>query len=227
MDRIVVIGASGHAKVITDIIEENGQNEIFGFIDSFKKIGTKILGYEVIGDERQIPYLIKKEGITKGIIAIGDNWLRKEMFKKIKAISHNFEYVSAIHPSAIISNYSTIGRGVAIMAGAVINAEARVEDFSIVNTKASLGHESILKKYGSLSSGVIVGGSVHIGPFTAISIGATIINNISIGKHSVIGAGAVVTKNIGNFQVVYGIPAKFVHNRKKGENYLRSNVISP
>ncbi len=152
MENIIIIGASGHAKVITDIIEKNGQYEIFGFLDSFKKIGTNILGYQIIGDENHIPYLIEKEGITKGIIAIGDNWVRKEMFKKIKAINHSFDFISAIHPSASISNYATIGRGVAVMAGTVINAEAQVGDFSIVNTNASLGHDSILEKYCSLSS---------------------------------------------------------------------------
>ena len=226
MEKIIIIGASGHAKVITDIIEKNGQFEIFGFIDSFKKIGTNILGYQIIGDEDHIPYLMEKEGITKGIIAIGDNWERKKMFKKIKAINHSFDFISAIHPSASISNYSTIGRGVAVMAGTVINADAQVGDFSIVNTKASLGHDSILEKYSSLSSGVIVGGNVTIGKFTAISVGATIINNITIGKHTVIGAGAVVARNIGDFQVAYGIPAKFVQKRNKGDNYLRSKDIS-
>lgn len=226
MEKIIIIGASGHGKVITEIIEKNGQYEIFGFIDSFKKIGTNILGYKIIGDENHIPYLMEKEGIAKGIIAIGDNLKRKKMFKKIKSIRHNFDFISAIHPSASISNYSTIGKGVAVMAGTVINAEAQVGDFSIINTKASLGHDSILEKYSSLSSGVTVGGNVTIGKFTAISIGATIVNNITIGKHTIIGAGAVVTRKIGNFQVAYGIPAKFVQKRNKGDNYLINNDIS-
>lgn len=226
MEKIIIVGASGHGKVITEIIEKNGQYEIYGFIDSFKKIGTNILGYKIIGDENYIPYLMEKEGIAKGIIAIGDNLKRKKMFKKIKSISHNFDFISAIHPSANISKYSTIGRGVAVMAGTVINAEAQVGDFSIVNTKASLGHDSILEKYSSLSSGVTVGGNVTIGKFTAISIGATIVNNITIGKHTIIGAGAVVTRKIGNFQIAYGIPAKFVQKRSKGDNYLINKDIS-
>jgi len=226
MENIIVIGASGHAKVITDIIEKSGQYKIFGFIDSHIKIGTNILGYQVIGNENHISYLKEKEGITKGIIAIGDSWVRKEMFKKIIAINPNFDFISAIHPSASICNYAIIGKGVAVMAGTVINAEAKVGDFSIINTKASLGHDSVMEEYSSLSSGVIVGGNVTIGKFTAISIGATIINNITIGKHTVIGAGAVVTRNIGDFQVAYGTPAKFVQKRKKGDKYLKSNDIN-
>ena len=225
MENIIIIGASGHAKVITDIIEKSGQYEIFGFVDSFKKIGTNILGYQIIGDENHIPYLMEKEGITKGIIAIGDNWERKEMFKKIKAISRSFDFISAIHPSASISNYSKIGKGTVVMAGAVVNADAQIGDFGIVNTKASLGHDSIMREYASLSSGVVVGGNVKIGKFAAISIGVTIVNNTTIGKHSVVGAGAVVTRSIGDFQVAYGIPAKFVQKRNKGDNYLRINDI--
>lgn len=226
MENIIVIGASGHAKVITDIIEKNGHYKIFGFIDSFKNIGTNILGYRVIGNENHISYLMEKKGITKGIIAIGDNWSRKEMFKRIKALNHSFDFISAIHPSASISNYSTIGKGVAVMAGTVINAEAEVGDFSIINTKASLGHESVMEEFSSLSSGVIVGGNVTIGKFTALSIGTTIVNNITIGKHTVIGAGSLVTRNIGDFQVAYGFPAKFIQKRSKGDNYLRNTNIS-
>jgi len=225
MEKIIIIGASGHAKVIADIIEKNGKYEIFGFIDTYKQIGTKILGYQVIGDVKLIPYLMEKEGIKKGIIAIGDNWLRKGMFIKIKTIVPDFDFISAIHPSASISNFVLIKKGTVVMAGAVVNADSQIGAFSIVNTKASLGHDSIMQEYSSLSSGVVVGGNVTIGKFTSVSIGATIVNNSSIGKHTVIGAGSVVTQNIGDFQIAYGIPAKFIRKRNKGEDYLRTNGL--
>jgi sugar O-acyltransferase (sialic acid O-acetyltransferase NeuD family) len=226
MEKIIIIGASGHGTVITDILEENGQYEVFGFIDSFKEIGSRVFGYPILGNENHIPYLMEKEGITKGIIAIGDNWERKKMFKKIKDMAPAFDFISAIHPSASVSKYATIGKGTVVMAGTVINANAQTGDFSIVNSKASFGHDSILGKFSSLSPGVIVGGNVAIGKFSAISIGVIIVNNITIGKHTVIGAGAVVTRDMGNFQVAHGIPAKFIKKRNKGDLYLNKNEIS-
>ncbi|MCK5443313.1 MAG: acetyltransferase, partial [Maribacter sp.] len=168
----------------------------------------------------------ENECITKGIIAIGANRARKEMFEKIKDMAFDFDFISAIDPSANVSKYAAIGRGTVVMAGTVINANAQTGDFSIVNSKASLGHDSILGEYSSLSPGAIIGGNVTIGKFTAISIGVTIVNNITIGEHTVIGAGAVVTRDIGNFQMAHGIPAKFIKKRNKGDLYLNKNEIS-
>ena len=213
MEKIIIIGASGHAKVITDIIEKTGQYEVYGFVDSYKKIGSDILGYKIIGDEKCIPYLKEKEGIKKGIVAIGDNWKRKEMVKKIKDLVIDFDFISAIHPSVSISNYISIGKGVAVMAGVVVNSDAQIGDHCIINTKASLGHDSMMEEFSSLASGVTIGGNTNIGKFAAISIGATVVNNVTIGKHTVIGAGALVTKDIGDFQVAYGSPAKFINKR--------------
>jgi len=226
MEKIIIIGASGHAKVITDIIEKNGQYEIYGFVDSYKKMGSDILRYKIIGDEKCIPYLKEKEGIIKGIVAIGDNWKRKEMVKKIKDLVMDFDFISAIHPSASISNYISIGKGVAVMAGVVINSDAQIDDYCIINSKASLGHDSMMEEFSSLSSGVTIGGNVNIGKFTAISIGATVVNNVNIGKHTVIGAGALVTKDVGDFQIAYGSPAKLINKRNKGDSYLSNNSIN-
>lgn len=226
MEKIIIIGASGHAKVITDIIEKNGQFEVYGFVDSNKKIGSDILGYKIIGDEKCTPSLKEKEGIKKGIVAIGDNWQRKEMVKKIKALVMDFDFISAIHPSASISNYISIGKGVAVMSGAVVNSDAQIGDHCIINTKASLGHDSMMEEFSSLSSGVTIGGNVTIGKFTAISIGATVVNNVNIGNHTVIGAGALVTKDVGDFQLAYGSPANLIKNRNKGDSYLSNNSIS-
>jgi sugar O-acyltransferase (sialic acid O-acetyltransferase NeuD family) len=220
MEKIIIIGASGHAKVVADIIEKNGKYEIFGFIDTYKQIGTKILGYQIIGNETQIPYLMKKEDIKQGIIAIGDNWVRKQMFMKIRTIAPDFDFISAIHPSARISNSAIIKKGTVIMAGAIVNSDSKIGIFSIVNSMSSLGHDGNMLDFSSLSSGVVIGGNVTIGKYTAISIGATIINNISIGKHTVVGAGAVATKDIGDFEIAYGVPAKFIKKRSKGDCYL-------
>lgn len=218
-EKIVIIGASGHAKVIIDTIELMGEYEIGGLIDSYKLKGEKILNYEVIGTEEDLPRLLQK-GISKGIIAIGDNWTRFKMYSKIQQIAPDFQFISVIHPSAIVSRYAKIGKGVAVLCGVIINADAVIEDCCILNTNASLGHDSIMQRFSSIAPSCTIGGTVTIGEFSAISIGATVNQNLTIGKHTVIGSGSVVVRSIEDNSVAYGVPAKVIRARKKEDPYL-------
>ncbi len=219
MEKILVFGASGHAKVIIEAIELNKKYQIAGLIDSYRPKSYKVFEYEVLGDEYLLPALMKK-GITKGIIAIGDNWIRHKMYQKIHELVPDFEFITVIHPSAIISEHSKVGKGTVILASGTVNADAEVGDFCIINTNANFGHDSIMEDFSSLAPGVTTGGTIHVGEFTAISIGVTIIQNLSIGKHCVIGAGAVVTSNISDNKLAYGVPAKVIKERNQGEPYL-------
>src|ERR1035438_7329848 len=119
--NIVIIGASGHAKVVIDIIEQQGSFKIVGLIDSFKEPGTRLMGYDVVGQEESIPELIAAEKIAGGIIAIGHNWVRYRMAKSIRELAPGFAFVNAIHPSARIAREVTVGHGVAVMAGVSVN----------------------------------------------------------------------------------------------------------
>ncbi len=225
MDKILIIGASGHAKVVADTIELNGVYEIYGFVDSFKTKGNKVLGYEVLGTEDIIPDLLQK-GVTKCVIAIGDNWLRSLMYYKIQKIAPDFEFVTIIHPSAVISQYASIGKGTVLLNSSKINADAKVGDFCIINTNANLGHDSVMENFSSLAPSATIGGTVKIGEFSAISMGASVIQNLSIGEHTVIGAGAVVTYNISNKCIAYGVPARVIRKREMGENYFNSTTCT-
>ncbi|MFI0429064.1 acetyltransferase [Mariniflexile sp. HMF6888] len=218
--NIIIIGASGHAKVVIDIVEKQKMFNIIGLIDSYKKVGTKISGYKILGTEDIIEQLMADQEVIGGIIAIGDNWTRHLIKEKIKKTTPNFEFLSAIHPNAVLSKNIKIPKGTVIMAGAIINSDAIVGEFCIINTNASLGHESTMQNYSSLAPGVNIGGNVNIGDFSAISIGATIIQNINIGDHALVGAGALVINDVKDCDVVYGVPAKHIRTRNIDEKYL-------
>src|SRR5690606_20580746 len=193
---------------------------IVGLIDSFKPIGSKVYDYKVIGKEDDLPKLTLAFNFNLGIIAIGDNWTRKTMHDKIRKILPDFDFVNAIHPSALIGKNVTIKKGIAMMAGAIVNSDAKVGAFTIINTKASLGHDSQLKDFASLAPSATIGGNVTICTCTAISLGANVLQDISIGRHVIIGAGSLVNKNIADFKMVYGVPAKVIKTIEKGEKYL-------
>lgn len=223
MDKVLIIGTSGHAKVVIDIIENEGKYEIYGLIDTFKEVGDSVYGYKILGTEKDIAEIILENKIIGGFIAIGDNWSRHTIFKHIIKLNSNFKFISIIHSNTSIGKNVQIGNGTVVMPGAVINADSVVGDFCIVNTLASLDHESTLQDFASLGPGANISGNVSIGAFTAISLGAKVIENIEIKSHTIVGAGAVVLKNIESHKVVYGVPAKEIRDRKEGEKYLGKN----
>jgi sugar O-acyltransferase (sialic acid O-acetyltransferase NeuD family) len=220
MQNVVIFGASGHGDVVLDCLEKQKKFNILGFVDSFKKKGKRRNNYQILGNEHDLPYLIEKFNLTGGIVAIGDNWIRKVIVDRIERIVPNFNFITAIHPKAIIGKDVHIGKGTTIMPGAVINANSRIGDFCIVNTNSSLGHDGNLQDFSSLASGVCTGGNFELGEFSAVSLGVNIIENIQIKEHTIVGAGSLVVKDIQNNVVAYGTPAKIIRKRTQGEGYL-------
>lgn len=226
MKNIVIIGASGHGGMLMDCIEKEGRFNVMGFVDSFKEEGTQMNGYEILGSEQALPRLIDKFNIQGAILAIGNNWIRKIMVNKIHDIAPDLDFVSTIHPSALLGKGVKIGKGSAVLPGAIVNANATIGDFCILNTNSSLGHDGYMEDFSSIASGVCTGGNLILGRFSAISLGANIIEKISIGEHSVIGAGSLVVKNVGSHSIVYGSPARFVRRRSVGDPYLKGDTVT-
>lgn len=214
MKNIVIIGASGHGGAILDCIEKEGKYNIVGFIDSFKKKETTYNGVKILGSEYDLPYLMDKYNLFGGIVAIGDNWNRQQLVRNINKFSPTFKFITTIHPSVIIGRNVSIGNGVAIMAGVIVNANSSITDHCILNTYSSMDHDGLMQEYSSLAPRVCVGGNLVLGAFSSIGLGSSVIENINIGAHTVIGAGSLVLKDIGNFAVAFGNPARETRKKK-------------
>lgn len=220
MEKILLIGASGHAKVALDVIEREGRYEILGLIDSYKPAGERFFGYEILGAEDMLYSLFKSGEVFGGMIAIGDNWTRHQMAGKIQALVPEFTFITAIHPSAILGRGVTVGAGSVLMAGVVVNSDSKIGEHCILNTKSALDHDCVMGNFSSLAPGVTTGGKVTVGEFSAISLGANIIHGVNIGGQTVLGAGAVTLEDIPSYCVAYGVPAKVIRKREAGEKYL-------
>ncbi len=219
-NEVVIVGSSGHAKVVIDIFEKSGAYDIVGLVDPLRQVGEKIMNYRILGSLENLPQLLRDRPNCKIFIAIGDNWIRKQEYDRITGLLPDIGFATAVHPSAQIGSGVTIGKGTAIMAGAVINSDTVVGDFVIVNTKASADHENHLGNFSSLAPNVTLGGKVTIGEFTAVGIGATALHGVAIGKHCLIGAGSLILRDCSDNVVVYGVPAKVIRNRREGDKYL-------
>lgn len=226
MKNILIYGASGHAKMIVDIIHRNNDYTLIGFLDSLKPMDKVVYGYNILGDLDQLPYLIEELNIEGIIIGIGENSTRRAAYHKIKEIAPQLEFVSVIHPSATIATDVSIVEGTVIMANVVINADAQVGRFCILNTASTLGHDCQMADFSSLASGATIGGNVQIGVCSAICLGARVIHDLKIGDHTVIGAGSIVLKSIGDNKTAFGTPINIIKDRCSNSTYLSKQCKS-
>src|SRR5258706_1013671 len=217
--RIVVIGSSGHARVVVDILHQN-HCEVVGLLDTYKPIANEVLGHQVLGSDEDLSALVTANICDSVIVAIGDNWIRNRMVRRIRELVPGIRFVSAIHPSAQIARDVSIRQGTVIMAGVVVNTGCDIREFCILNTRSVLDHDLIMEKFFSLAPGGTTGGGVRIGAFSAIAIGAVISHSIRIGEKTVIGAGATVVEDIPDGVVAYGTPARIIRSRNPEDSYL-------
>ncbi len=219
MQKIVVIGSSGHAKVVVDALQCEGRYSIVGLIDATQS-GAEVLGYTTVGREDDLRRLSKDHGLEGIVVAIGDNVVRARVIERLGAAHPQLGLVTAIHPSAVVANDVVIGDGSVILAGAIVNSGSTLGTGCIINTGASLDHDSRMADYSSLAPGALTGGNCRIGSCSAIGLGAVVKHGISIGDHTVIGAGATVLEDVESLRVAYGTPARVIREREVGEEYL-------
>ncbi len=219
--KIALIGGGTQLSYSIDIIEKQNLYKIVGIIDSVKEIGSNLFGYKVIGRQEDIVELRVKYNIEGCLITIGDNWTRKNIYNQISNLAPKLLWPNAIHPSVIIGNYVSIGKGILAMAGVIINSNAHLGDFTNYFTNCNVEHDCYIDDFASISAGVVLGGKVKVGKYSAIALSATIFDRLSIGENTVIGASSLVTKDIPDNVLAYGNPAKIVRIREKGEKFLK------
>lgn len=199
MNRLIIIGASGHGKVVADIAKLSGYTDI-AFLDDAPGLEL-VSGYPVLGAVSAFSAYLQDDFF----VAIGNSDIRRRIQDEIA--SSGARLVTLIHPSAVVAQDVVIGEGTAVMAGAVINPSVRIGRGCIVNTSASVDHDCVIGDFSHISVGAHLAGTVSIGDGTWVGIGAVVSNNISICSDCMIGAGAVVVKSIDAGGKYYGIPA--------------------
>lgn len=218
--RLVVIGGSGHGKVVLDTLDCERRHVVVGLLDAAIPRGSLVMGRPVLGQEEDLPRLMEQLDIEAGMVAIGDNWTRARVMERLKTLAPGFRFAAAVHPSARVAQDVVIGDGTVVMAGAVIQPGCRLGVGAIVNTSASLDHDGLLGDYSSLAPGVVAGGNLALGAYSAVGLGALIRHGIRIGEHTVVGAGSLVLHEIPSHVVAYGAPARIIRSRAAGELYL-------
>lgn len=197
--KVVIIGASGHGKVVADIVQKAG-DRIIGFLDDNPNISSVFIEFPILG---KVDDCVKYD--AEFVIAIGNPKIRMRIAEKMSGVS----WYTAIHPTAVISDIDvSIESGTVVMANTVINSGTRIGKHCIINSGAVVEHDNQISDFVHVSVGAKLAGTVQIGKRTWIGIGAVVNNNLSICEDCIIGAGAVVIRNIVEKGTYVGVPAR-------------------
>jgi len=196
---MIVFGASGHGKVIIEILECCNEPDIKIWDDSEKPpvwhypVSKPLNAVEAIAD--------------KMVIAVGVNTARKKLAGRF---SESVQFGIAIHPATNISKRAKIGKGSVVMAGVNLNSDTTIGEHCILNTGCSVDHDCTIGDFAHISPNSTLCGNVTVGEGTQVGAGATVIQGIKIGKWCTIGAGAAVVSDIPDFATAVGCPAKII-----------------
>lgn len=188
---LIFLGGGGHCKSVIDVAESAGYT-ILGILDKPELVGTKVLGYEIIGTDDDIPLYVDKAEFLITVGQIKSPAIRKKLALLVMRAGGKFATVIA--SDAYVSKYATIGKGAVIMRKAVVNADACIGEHCIINTMANIEHEVQIGGFCHVSTGVMVNGNCVIGDEVFIGSGSVLYNGISVMDNAIIPAGSVVRK---------------------------------
>lgn len=208
--RLFVVGGGGHAKVVVEVARSAGWDVVAVFDPG---AAENVLGVPVRGDDNDIAAFVKDTGVRMAAVAIGNNHLRRRLAITVRELG--CETPAIVHGRAWVSPSSQIARGVVVMAGAVINASARIGEDAIVNTMAIVEHDCVLGIAVHAAPRSVMGGTCRIGDGALFGIGATARPGIIVGKDAIVGAGCVVVSDVAAGNTLVGNPGTPLASAKK------------
>lgn len=202
---IIILGGGGHARVVADTLRAC-KADVLGFVDK-DPLKTTLDGLRRLGAEEYILESCNADEvvIANGIGSVGWPGDRYEWFIRLSQSGYNF--TSVIHPTATLSPLVHLGRGVQVMARAVVQPGVHLEVNTIVNTGAIVDHDCQIGAHVHIGPGAVLSGNVTVGDCAHIGTGASVIEGINIGAESIVGAGSVVIRDVKDKVIVAGVPA--------------------
>ena len=198
--RICIIGAGGHGKVVISVLRAGGYLIEGVFDDNPAKWGGSLLGVEIRGGVSELA----SAGARLGVVAIGDNTTRQRIARDLV----NLRWLTVVHPFACVHESARLGPGTVVFAGAVVQPEAVIGSHVIINTGATVDHDCEIADFAHLAPGVHLAGSVRIGMGTVLGAGSSVAPNRRIGEWTTVGVGAAVALDLPDHVTAVGVPAR-------------------
>lgn len=208
-ERVVVIGAGGHAAVVVDAVRGGGEHEPVACVDDDASLhGGSVLGVPIVGSLDQLGAL-RDEGATSFIVGVGgadDLSVRELLFGR--GTESGSKPISIVHRTAIVGESVVVAGGSFIGAGAILGPRASVGVSAIVNSGAIVEHDAKVGDHAHVAPGAMLAGGVRVGSAALVGMGATVRQGVTLGDRAIVGMGAVVTKDVTAGAVVVGCPAR-------------------
>ncbi|PFA67797.1 transferase [Bacillus sp. AFS015802] len=216
MNKIVIIGAGGLGREVSDVIKDINRNkatwEVIGFLDdSIEKKEQVVNGHSVLGTTSAIKHL----GNIDVVCAIGNPSIKQKVVNQIKSINPSVIFKTLIHPSAKIGSFSNIGEGSIVCAGAIITSNITIGDHVLINIATTIGHDVVIGSFSTIYPGSNISGYVQLGENVEIGAGSVVIPHVKIGKSSILGAGGVAIRDLPDHCTAVGVPAKPIKSLKE------------
>jgi acetyltransferase EpsM len=212
--KLLIWGASGHAKVVADIVRRAGIFDIVGYLDDIQPHPpeARFLGAPLYTSVTALAAL-RSQGVSRLILGIGKCSARLRLASVAR--EHGFALATAVHPCAVVAEEVRMGAGTVVAGGAVINPGTVLGENVIVNTGAVVDHDCVVEDGAHICPGTRLAGDVKVGRGAWVGIGATVIEKVRIGAGAFVGAGAVVIRDVPENVVVAGVPARVIREEPR------------
>jgi sugar O-acyltransferase (sialic acid O-acetyltransferase NeuD family) len=191
---VLLIGAGGHARACIDVIEREGKFAIAGLVGLVDEVGSRVLGYPVLGSDVELPELLRVHRnalVTVGQIKSPD--LRIRLFELVTRNGGSSPII--VSPRAYVSSHARIGAGSIVMHGAVVNASATVGRNCIINSQALVEHDVVIEDHCHVATAAVINSGVRIGAGTFVGSNSCVRQSVTIGERCVVGMGTRVLTN--------------------------------
>lgn len=207
MRSLWIIGSSGHAKVLIELIRAIGEFELAGVLDDDPRRWSQYLaGVEIRGGAS--PEEIRRFGIKDAVIAVGDNRSRAKIAERLEG--GGLTWAALVHPTAYVASGVSLGEGTIVLAGAIVQTGSVIGRHAIVNTASSVDHDCNIGDFVHIGPGVHLAGRIRVGLGTLLGVSSCVVPGRTIGKWATVGAGGVVVRDVPDGVKAVGIPARAV-----------------
>lgn len=204
--RVVILGASGNALDILDIIDALGAPlEAAGVLDDGREKGSDFGGLPILGQ-------LAEGAALADVVFVNGIASERTHRRKLEIIAGTgldaARFVTLIHPLAAVSRRATIGHGSCIGPGCAVSGQVEIGAHAWLGSLAVIGHDCVLGAGATVAPSATLAGGVTLGAQAYVGSGAVLRPGITVGEGALIGMGTVVLHDVPANGVVVGNPAR-------------------